>query len=1147
MLSNAGINKWATAVRHRMANDPGRQDLDDHILCNGFLFLDEYLEDILLGARSEPIIELTKTPGRRKDASKKDRIATAANVKSVLSQSPNKENVPVITSPPFVKKAPTSFQKALLKASRENHPPDITISSSRFPDPLGIELENPFSLDASRSVVIDLNEKQEEKAVEILITPPLARTSSVSFDVPVPQFHSPTTYVAAGATTDLVTAPPITTVGADVELSVIAEGDETEISRLSLPSRPIGPIIRDKEISYHIPTDPNNPNGPMSTVTISYDPNGDDDDDTQAFPGAFDRTFNDSEPTSTASSFPIDPYARDYETHELPRIPSETAQLTEQRPPHSPPSTSLPRKASIPVFPSLPAPSPPRKPAHVAGPVQGITRPSTAAGGTRSSWLNKARDVTAKRTSAIAGVKRKSGELAGEIDHILPMEDSTRGSRAAKVAKTNPESELEDASDDKGKPQVKVAIQPFRAVVSSKARDLQGNPESIVTRIATPDDNSEGMMNMLKRTVEGLGARVGKSMGKSVGGAAATAAAIEAKAAAEARLAQREAKDSKGTETKQGRLSVSDLIDTYEGGGQGKAQGREWSDANIKLESRPSPPAPTAPHLLPESRASISTTPPNSPPVSQHSVTHLHPPPDQTTRNIPKFQLQRNIQQESSFIRVESQPSTQSTYVSSIFDDHNGWPQSSYTTEFTTSQSSSQPRAQYQYQDLDFYDQEASELSREVGWAQSHTKPTLAQSTAISSKAFHGSYLLPAHPQAPGDAVHRPPSSFHQDHQAGGEINDLLDQGSDDMHEEPSTSSDVAEAKSKASSCQDMVSLPTGFVAQASTLLSKVMGTSTTSTLGGSKRGKPEPLKSIQLAAAAAKKQQEEADRKAARLKEMDKRRAAIASKKADQEREKSKQHGDRLKRERDESEKNVTKVAVKKVEEESTKKRKVVVEIEKKPTKKPLSKDKKDLGSSRFGKPALNASLSHSQLSSSLSKAFKQPILPVSAPQPSVKLIGSSQSEPKLNGALPKAGSTHIKDIEDVRQPSQALHAQMQARVQAQILQARQEGPLVPSESIELPDINSEYSNSDDEDRPRTFDPPDWAQSPVLGIALQSQSRLNPDDIFGPVRPLRMEEIFTTRHSRFRARTSSANWAGTDELTAAEQHNYARRMGYLD
>jgi hypothetical protein len=34
-------------------------------------------------------------------------------------------------------------------------------------------------------------------------------------------------------------------------------------------------------------------------------------------------------------------------------------------------------------------------------------------------------------------------------------------------------------------------------------------------------------------------------------------------------------------------------------------------------------------------------------------------------------------------------------------------------------------------------------------------------------------------------------------------------------------------------------------------------------------------------------------------------------------------------------------------------------------------------------------------------------------------------------------------------------------------------------------------YSN--DKDRPRTFDPPDWAQSPVLALALHSQSSTEP------------------------------------------------------
>ncbi|TDL28421.1 hypothetical protein BD410DRAFT_711992 [Rickenella mellea] len=121
-----------------------------------------------------------------------------------------------------------------------------------------------------------------------------------------------------------------------------------------------------------------------------------------------------------------------------------------------------------------------------------------------------------------------------------------------------------------------------------------------------------------------------------------------------------------------------------------------------------------------------------------------------------------------------------------------------------------------------------------------------------------------------------------------------------------------------------------------------------------------------------------------------------------------------------------------------------------------------------------------------------------------------------------------------------------MQARVDAQLQEARKaEQAAVPSESIELPEINSEYSDSEDEDRVRTFDPPDWAQSPELREALQSQSTWNPDSIFGPIKPLRMDELFKARASKFRARTSSANWAGTDRLTIEEERDYAIRMGY--
>jgi hypothetical protein len=224
--------------------------------------------------------------------------------------------------------------------------------------------------------------------------------------------------------------------------------------------------------------------------------------------------------------------------------------------------------------------------------------------------------------------------------------------------------------------------------------------------------------------------------------------------------------------------------------------------------------------------------------------------------------------------------------------------------------------------------------------------------------------------------------------------------------------------------------------------------------------------------------------------------------------------------------------------EEEANKKRKVVVEIEKKTeAKKVVSKIAKPTfnasGTSRTG-PAMKSALGIKQpaaLTSSAAYNASQPTAP---------------SMPKAT-AKGKAKATALVPDDEIVDPSQMVQAQMTARVKVQLQAAK--GSSVPaelkSENIELPDIASEYSDSEDENRVRTFDPPEWAQSPELRQALQMQSTMNPDDIFGAVRPIRMEEIFRTRTSRFRSRTSSANWAGTDGLTADEEKEYVVRMGY--
>lgn len=88
-------------------------------------------------------------------------------------------------------------------------------------------------------------------------------------------------------------------------------------------------------------------------------------------------------------------------------------------------------------------------------------------------------------------------------------------------------------------------------------------------------------------------------------------------------------------------------------------------------------------------------------------------------------------------------------------------------------------------------------------------------------------------------------------------------------------------------------------------------------------------------------------------------------------------------------------------------------------------------------------------------------------------------------------------------------------------------------------------YSDSDDEDKPSNFNRPQWADSPELRRALEQQSTFNPDELFGPIKPLSMEELFKVRTGKFRNRTSSANWGGGDRLTAQEEVEYAKKMGF--
>jgi hypothetical protein len=87
--------------------------------------------------------------------------------------------------------------------------------------------------------------------------------------------------------------------------------------------------------------------------------------------------------------------------------------------------------------------------------------------------------------------------------------------------------------------------------------------------------------------------------------------------------------------------------------------------------------------------------------------------------------------------------------------------------------------------------------------------------------------------------------------------------------------------------------------------------------------------------------------------------------------------------------------------------------------------------------------------------------------------------------------------------------------------------------DSIELPEIQTDDEDEEDEDAHGMTAP--WADSPDLRRALVRQETMDPSQIFGPPAPLIMEEVFSKskdKWHKFRARTSSANWSGSDRLT---------------
>ncbi|KAL4241442.1 INCENP family protein [Abortiporus biennis] len=1194
-----GVLAWCNSIRFAIAQDPGREFLDTQIQKQGFDFIENYLQDVLFRPRAEPVYELLKTPGRKKDVPKRTRAATAAaaaKAKVILDAAESTEDFYAANE----KVTPINeFQKALMEAKDDD---DTTRS---FP-----QISPPATVQPTKSL---------PKVVTIADTPEVSRIQ-VRMDVDD----------VRSAEKTLPSSPPLPAEDISMELEEEPHIDEnTE----SLPTKSEPEPEPQKDLSVIAEDDEDGHNWlpevsvhPSTTLPVAHS------DTDMTVPLR-------EEPSTTTNLGRIPGPSPLRKSIRLQREPSSSS-LFNQTLAHTPGTglgggkrTSWLTKAKE------------AKALEMTGSgKRGNTSTETHSNITSSAY-----------PLGSGGHKRKSGDMLGvgvsnlhsESSHI--SEDDGRKQKLPKLNETSSETPNNSSKITSPiEPDSPFALDAFHAATDNTTMHSIHSKYSDEYTVPLSDvDSEEKALDRIKKTVEGFGAKTTKSLGKSLGGNVAAALA-EARAAAEARVAQRNKEDgveiveetsahassrhptnSQSPPATTGafdrRLSVSDLVTTFEkganSGNKPKDSQAEADNPNVSISTTPpnspppasknkgtSKPSLPVPSLVPAPPPQVFSKPPTvfvAPPRTSSHTTAPAPAPSAGTSNGREFSFKLPVtnpftlpaamslglpaslpsssnQGQKQPAPLSAQTSKNSVFSDIIFDKEDSapaWMPSTQDTDYSIPISQSRP------QHLDDLDEDDSwhvdeKLKGNQMWTPfglaSSKDDTMTWSTLPSQSTSQkgGDTGLLQTTQNFTDSLQEAAREHQENIKSGHE-----DEASEELHADDEEDLEVdmdidddddlrsiaaagkstlslvdskQDAAARSGSQLSMASTSSsgtsqlGFFGQASKLVSSV--------LGGGKKAKPEPPKSIQRAAAVAKKQQEEADRKAARLREMENRRQLAIQRKAEEEKtraqeeeRKMKEEAERRKREREEhtDKRPLRSNTTKKTTDDDTKKRKIITEAEKKAeAKKPPSRDNQP---SRLGKPASSAAKTNVKSSTKQLAAAPGPSSQPKEqdiPAKSVKPTPSSSNLKKVGSVKGKVKATSPET--STQQPAQDMQTQNAGRSTVQQPAAvPRDPPPVASESIELPDINSEYSDSDDEDRPRTFDPPEWAQSPNLGAALQQQSTMNPDDIFGRIGPLRMEEIFRTRQSRFRARTSSANWTGTDQLTAEEEREYARRMGF--
>ncbi|CAE6488436.1 unnamed protein product [Rhizoctonia solani] len=1090
---SVGFAQWATGIRNRMAADPGRADFKDQVQCHGYLFLHEYLDDVLNAPRLDNVIEFTKTPGRNKTASKKARAlhASAQKLKPVapivFGPGPkDKENDASAISPKHLefKPAPRSHPDPVPESIPTTSGPRDSISratpagapifspNNRSGDPLPTPADDPLSpfrdptaLSREQPSLAQTSVMAQIFTTKLVIQP--SSPAPVEKDLPLPpvdaQAPEPVEQDLSiiqeddegqsvtgfeDAREEFTDARSVTTLEADItEIAPeLPPAPAPALQRLPSPpaSEDIAPSASEPPTPVREPE--HEPTEPITNTNIAM------------------SDIFDNAPAPVAP--PVVAPAPEPMKKSLTNVTSQPTPPPEPTTTTTAPSVTSPR----------PLPIPPSRGNSGSGVQQPLKPPSFAQPIHTPITLPASTQPVANPPRASSAIPR--GPFAGPSLKELRREPSVSGNpnrelrqsswrkktdSASAVTATTSTSSATTDPEVSGLKRKSSALQlPSRPPPSKSQKLSRGSSPSSAssseeeTEMQVPlkdEDGGSGTWNTGSSMLDDLRNRLAR-LEKSTSG----------KTPAASRTWTSTNPPATGSEK---RLSLSDLSlrPSSESASAEKGKDKEPEPEPVGLDLGLSTDDPAASML-----SNRSTTPVDSPPQARRVL----PAP-------PVFSL--------------PEPAPVPTKVAEA----------------------SKPAATNSADAVRAAKAEAARLFGGTKFAvpPARTETQTTTATEVSSVFDKATQSLSQFTQSTAAT-----QLETQDTEMDDDLDVELDDPDVDVEGDDDMDADGEEDDAKTTSSR----------------------TSATQTRSMVKKG---PAKSIQLAANAAKKAADEQDRKASRLREMEERRQAAALRKAEE--EKSRTELEKKRKEREELAKS-GKAPVKKVAEDPNKKRKLEVEM-KVAGKKPAvpsglaqptaaAATTSNTTKSRIAKPTATAGPGPSALKSAMKSTTTNPFQPA-PPASTTKTLKPATSSSSLKAAAAKKAKGSISDA-----PGQALQQQMQARVQAQ-LKAAQKEPEIQSENIELPDINSEYSDSEDEDRGKDF--PSWTQDQALMDALKNQETFNPDALFGPIQPLKMGDLFKTGHSRFRKRTSSANWAGTDGITVEEEIEYARRMGYIN